>query len=447
MSFLQRLRKLDGSVDAIIDALLPGTSRSMQTLRRDCLALVGDPLARGTLILGPAGAGKSALARSIALCRYLHVLERDRVVEVLQTLRSDGPYRIALQSVPWLEEFSLPGLAESVAEAQLFGYTAAVSHTPHPGKVKRTAVMGRPSIFEIAARGHVPPGERVIPQGAIATNGVVFLDEIGDLSPALQPKLLAVVTGARVYRIGGEGDEEYGFEFRGLTIAATWKDVGPTIRPDLLSRLSDHVLRVPSLTDRADQLDTLCEAILEEVKSQHQKWTETISPRPPEGSVLGAGRSTELEVREPVANLDRTRLAVQQKAVTQYKLSTSTLARLRDIDWSTHGELRGLTQVIRRVVYGASVEDALETVQQHPTPDRNTPRALAEALCDSVLANTEPVGSLTEAINSVEKRVRAEIILMLEADTALRQAFQNKLGLAGREWTVQRAELKRRLSK
>src|SRR5258705_11829623 len=46
----------------------------MQRLRRDTIALVTDPLACGALILGPVGCGKSALARTVALCRYLFVL-------------------------------------------------------------------------------------------------------------------------------------------------------------------------------------------------------------------------------------------------------------------------------------------------------------------------------------------------------------------------------------
>src|SRR4051794_12850535 len=108
--------------------MLPGSGTGMRRLRRQTIHLVDDPLAHGALIIGPAGSGKSVLARAVALCRYFSVLNADRAREFLQNVRTDAPYRISAQSVPWLEEFSLPGLAESVAEAQLFGFTEDVAN-------------------------------------------------------------------------------------------------------------------------------------------------------------------------------------------------------------------------------------------------------------------------------------------------------------------------------
>src|SRR5687767_10312569 len=105
LAFIDVLRGTDGTVPQVLDAMLPGADAGMRRLRRQSLHLVEDPLAHGALIVGPAGAGKSVLARTIALCRYFSVLTPDRAREFLQSVRTDAPYRIAAQSLPWLEEF------------------------------------------------------------------------------------------------------------------------------------------------------------------------------------------------------------------------------------------------------------------------------------------------------------------------------------------------------
>ena len=55
------------------------------------------------------------------------------------------------------------------------------------------------------------------------TGGVVFLDEIGELIPAHQAKLLPVLSGGAFYRVGAEGSIE-DLTFRGTLITATWKN-------------------------------------------------------------------------------------------------------------------------------------------------------------------------------------------------------------------------------
>src|SRR5207248_3022840 len=99
---------------------------------------------------------------------------------------------------------------------------------------------------------------------AAATRGVVLLDEIGDLPPALQPKLLTVLTRAPVCPVGGEGNADHAYVFEGLTIAATWRDL-EDIRPDLLSRLSDHLIRIPPLRDRVEDLPLITEVMISDI--------------------------------------------------------------------------------------------------------------------------------------------------------------------------------------
>jgi len=252
------------TVNGVLEVLLPGTSDATKRLRTELEALARDPLARGALILGPAGCGKSTIARNIALLRHLAVLSADRFKALLATMRADGPFRLDVRALDWYVEFSLPGLASSVAVGQLFGYTPDFAVGSQKGS------NGRPSIFESAGVGR--SGDRLKPTaGAKATNGVVFLDEIGDLDEELQPKLLSVLTGVPTYRVGGEGRDEYSFTYLGLTIAATWRPLD-RIRPDLRARLSDHVIVVPSLSERRDEIDAIVDGLLAETKGAHKRW-------------------------------------------------------------------------------------------------------------------------------------------------------------------------------
>lgn len=440
MAFLELLRRADGTAPQVLEAMLPGSGTGMRRLRRQTIHLVDDPLAHGALIIGPAGSGKSVLARAVALCRYFSVLNADRAREFLQNVRTDAPYRISAQSVPWLEEFSLPGLAESVAEAQLFGFTEDVANSSGAARARREqrpAGGGRLGIFEVAARGHAPIGESRIPEGARATRGVVFLDEIGDLSAQLQPKLLSVLTGARVYRVGGEGREEFGFEFQGLTLAATWRDPHATIRADLRARLSDHVLEIPSLVERMDEFPALCQAILEEVKAQHERWLAQTLGTGDAAYALAQGARAAV----PVVGIDRARLQARGKAVATFAATSELIDRLRRVDWQRHSELRGLTQVLRRVVLGASVDEALEVATSSETILAVLP---GRRLLDDLLAVATGHRSITKALAAIHKTERLAIVDALHRDRGARDQLAAKLGINREQLKQQIADLKRR---
>ncbi|MEP4079076.1 sigma-54-dependent transcriptional regulator [Haloferula sp.] len=96
-----------------------------------------------------------------------------------------------------------------------------------------------------------------------AAGGSLFLDEIGDLSLELQPKLLSVLQDREFQRVGGE--ETMKADVR--VIAATNLDLEKKIqdgefREDLFYRLNVIPIVIPPLRERLEELPDLCESIL-----------------------------------------------------------------------------------------------------------------------------------------------------------------------------------------
>ena len=92
----------------------------------------------------------------------------------------------------------------------------------------------------------------------IAEGGTLFLDEIGDMSPAMQVKLLRVLQERVFERVGNHQPIRCDVRI----IAATHRNIEAAIengqfRGDLFYRLNVFPIEMPSLRDRADDLDTL----------------------------------------------------------------------------------------------------------------------------------------------------------------------------------------------
>jgi Nif-specific regulatory protein len=157
------------------------------------------------LLTGESGTGKDVIARVI---HY-------------QGPRAKGPF-IAVNAA---------AIPESLLEAELFGYERGA----FTGATQR-----KPGRFELAA------------------GGTLFLNEIGDMSPILQAKLLRVLQDKEFERVGGT--ETLTTDAR--IIAATNQDLEQLIaegkfRPDLFYRLNQYPIPLPPLRERQEDLSPL----------------------------------------------------------------------------------------------------------------------------------------------------------------------------------------------
>jgi two-component system response regulator PilR (NtrC family) len=111
-----------------------------------------------------------------------------------------------------------------------------------------------------------------------ADGGTIFLDEIGEMTPPMQVKLLRVLQDRRFRRLGGT--EEVQADVRVIT--ATNQELPKLVdqgkfREDLYYRINVLSIQLPALRDRAEDIPILAEHFLEQFASQMGKRVRTIS--------------------------------------------------------------------------------------------------------------------------------------------------------------------------
>jgi two-component system response regulator HydG len=207
------------------DAVRPiGRSKSFVEALK--LAETVGPTDSTVLISGESGTGKEVLAR------YLHEL----------SARADGPF----------VSINCGALPENLLESELFGHVRG-SFTG--------AVRDKQGLF-VAAKG-----------------GTFFLDEVGEMSPATQVKLLRVLQEREVIPVGAT--EAIPVDVR--IVAATNRDLDEEIRrggfrSDLFYRLNVITLHLPPLRERPDDVPLLAEYFLQRFNESRGRGVRLTAP-------------------------------------------------------------------------------------------------------------------------------------------------------------------------
>jgi hypothetical protein len=199
-------------------------------LRRYRRALYDRMHAVSTLILGPSGTGKELVASAIGLSRYIPFDPRRRAFAV--------DWQSSLRSL------HIAALSPTLIESELFGHVKGAF---------TGAVQDRAGWLEGCTPQHT-----------------VFLDEIGELDPAIQVKLLRVLQNGTFQRLG----ESRQHTFEGRIVAATHRDLSADMaagrfRDDLYYRLCSDLVRTPSLAEQIAgdpaELETLVSILVERI--------------------------------------------------------------------------------------------------------------------------------------------------------------------------------------
>lgn len=178
------------------------------------------------LIQGESGTGKELIARAI---HY-------------NSPRADNPMIVV----------DCAALAEAILESELFGHVRGAF---------TGAIAGKKGLFEEA------------------DSGTCFMDEVGNIGPSIQAKLLRFLQEREIKRVGGT--ESLKLDVR--IIAATHQDLEALVkagkfREDLFYRLSVVSILLPPLRKRKEDLPLLAEHFLHKYASQNQKEISHISP-------------------------------------------------------------------------------------------------------------------------------------------------------------------------
>jgi len=196
--------------EAGVDSELIGVSEPIEVLREQIHKIAAVP--SNVLIIGESGTGKELVAKEI------HRLSD----------RRDRPF-IALNCA---------AMPEHLVESELFGFEkGAFTGATRSSKGK----------FQIA------------------DGGTLFLDEIGDMPLAVEAKLLRVLESGEITRLGSQG-KSVNVDVRIIT--ATNKDLQKEIeaerfRKDLYYRICTHIISVPPLRDRKDDIAPLAKYFIE----------------------------------------------------------------------------------------------------------------------------------------------------------------------------------------
>jgi DNA-binding NtrC family response regulator len=184
------------------------------------------PLDTTVLVYGESGTGKEFVVRLI----------HD------QSPRASAPF----------VSINCAALTETLLESELFGHVRGAF---------TGAVRDKAGLFEVAG------------------SGTIFLDEIGEVAPTVQAKLLRALQEREIRRVGAERH----IRINARVVAATNRDLraaveAGTFREDLFFRLGAFVIEVPPLRDRREDIPPLVHGFLVRAAARMKKDVRTVSP-------------------------------------------------------------------------------------------------------------------------------------------------------------------------
>jgi DNA-binding NtrC family response regulator len=245
-----------GSIDLAVRAVKEGAEQFLtKPVELPALLIVLERLLENQRSRKKELAGRSRLARDrVDPFLGTSAVIRDLARQARQVLTTDSPILVRGETgtgkgvlARWLHangpraeeafvDLNCAGLSRDLLETELFG---------HERGAFTGASQSKPGLLEVAHRG------------------TVFLDEIGDVDAAVQPKLLKVLEEKRFRRLGDVRDRRVDIRL----IAATHQDLAALVREkrfrgDLYFRISAIPVDVPPLRARAEDLPLLVERLL-----------------------------------------------------------------------------------------------------------------------------------------------------------------------------------------
>lgn len=328
-------RLLRDQLDDVSGGELVGESEPMLALKRAIARAA--PTDASVLVLGETGSGKELVARAI------HSASE----------RSERPF------VP----INCAAVPEALLEGTLFG---------HERGAFTGADSAKQGLFEAA------------------DGGTVFLDEIGEMAPPLQAKLLRVLNDGELLRVGSVSPRKVDVR----VIAATHRDLDQSMtagafREDLFYRLAVVPMRVPPLRERGDDVERLAAVFLER--------------------------------------------AARDMKIDRPTLSGEALARLRGYAWP--GNVRELRNVIERAcILGGEVIEASDLIIRLSGTGADATGDPIDALARSLGDRFDLKATLAEIETRLLRRV-------LDACGGVRAEAARRLGMSRSDMTYKLGKL------